>query len=306
MSTPPWHGMGDSGRTFRRGGPAGAVHEGSVDQRHRLSARSGERPGFRARFRRSRMASARSTGNDIGYGFNLGVLYEPWAGTRVGAAYRSAIDQTLHGDGNFGSDNAGCGPGAERRRLVSGRRHQRQRDDAGDGIVRRPSPVVARVGGDGRGGVDALEPVQGSDDQVRQRRRNRTASTDDDWEDTWFFALGATWRPTEMWTLRGGGAFDQDPIPESRRTPRIPADDRDPPSFGAGYQPCANLAIDFGYTHVFMKNASVDLSASQRRNQRQLRGTRRRRSRHSGFADTLGVPARPIQGNCGSRLAHEA
>jgi long-chain fatty acid transport protein len=70
-----------------------------------------------------------------------------------------------------------------------------------------------------------------------------------------------------MWTLRGGVALDQDPIPDSRRTPRIPTDDRYWLSFGAGYLPCANLAIDFGYTHVFMKDASIDLSASRPGNQ---------------------------------------
>ena len=76
-------------------------------------------------------------------------------------------------------------------------------------------PVVARVGGNGRGRVDALEPVQRSDDKIRQPATQYV--TDDNWEDTWFFALGATWRPNEMWTLRGGVALDQDLIPNSRR-----------------------------------------------------------------------------------------
>ena len=41
----------------------------------------------------------RAKGDDLGYGFNLGILFEPWQGTRFGAAYRSAVHHTLRGDG---------------------------------------------------------------------------------------------------------------------------------------------------------------------------------------------------------------
>jgi Outer membrane protein transport protein (OMPP1/FadL/TodX) len=48
--------------------------------------------------------------------------------------------------------------------------------------------------------------------------------TDEDWNDTWFFAAGLTWRPDERWTLRGGAAFDQDP--SRNRTHAAPSDKR--------------------------------------------------------------------------------
>jgi long-chain fatty acid transport protein len=205
-------------------------------------------------------------GNDIGYGFNLGVLYEPWAGTRVGAAYRSAIDQTLHGDGNFKLDNAGVG-----RALSAGGLFQdgginanvTTPETVSFGVHHQLSPEWAVMGEAAWTRWSRFKGLTIKFDNAAQPN----SVTDDDWEDTWFFALGATWRPTEMWTLRGGGAFDQDPIPESRRTPRIPTDDRYWLSFGAGYQPFANLALDFGYTHVFVENASINLSASRPGNQ---------------------------------------
>jgi long-chain fatty acid transport protein len=199
---------------------------------------------------------AKVRGDDIGYGFNLGVLYEPWAGTRVGAAYRSAIDQTLHGDGNFKLDGAGVGRALTARGLFQ--------NGGINANVTTPETVSF-------GAYHQLSPewaVMGEAEWTRWSRfkgltikfdnpAQPNSVTDDNWEDTWFVALGATWRPNEMWTLRGGVALDQDPIPDSRRTPRIPTDDRYWLSFGAGYLPCANLAIDFGYTHVFMKDASI-------------------------------------------------
>jgi long-chain fatty acid transport protein len=40
-------------------------------------------------------------GNSWGFGFNAGLLYEFSINTRVGVAYRSAIDQDVEGDADF-------------------------------------------------------------------------------------------------------------------------------------------------------------------------------------------------------------
>ena len=113
--------------------------------------------------------TAKATGDGWGYGFNLGVLYEPWQGTRFGAAYRSAIHHTLKGNGNFQLDAAGTG-----QRLVgatgglSRHPHQGEPDHAGDRLVWGLPRSLARVGGHGRGGLDALEPFPQPHDQVQQ------------------------------------------------------------------------------------------------------------------------------------------
>ena len=78
---------------------------------------------------------------------------------------------------------------------------------------------------------------------------------------TWFFAVGTTYRPNwvEGLTLRLGGAYDQSPVPDSTRTPRIPDEDRYWISFGAGYEPLPWLSFDFAYTHIFIPDADIDL-----------------------------------------------
>ena len=46
--------------------------------------------------------------------------------------------------------------------------------------------------------------------------------TEEEWKDTWFFALGTTYQATDAVTLRAGVAYDQSPVKGEYRTPRIP------------------------------------------------------------------------------------
>jgi long-chain fatty acid transport protein len=52
---------------------------------------------------------AKVSGDDWGFGYTAGILFEPWPGTRFGAAYRSQIHHQLKGDARVHLDNAGTG-----------------------------------------------------------------------------------------------------------------------------------------------------------------------------------------------------
>jgi long-chain fatty acid transport protein len=210
---------------------------------------------------------ARARGDDFGYGFNLGILFEPWHGTRFGAAYRSAVHHTLRGDGNFRLDAAGTG-----QRLVDATGLFQDANIKAN--LTTPETVSFGVYHD----ISPQWAVMGEAEWTRWSRfRDLTIKfdnpvqpnsvTEEDWHDTWFFAVGLTWRPDERWTVRGGAAFDQDPTRNRTRTPRLPTDDRYWLSLGAGYRPFENLTFSFGYTHVFIKDASIDLTAGQPGNQ---------------------------------------
>jgi long-chain fatty acid transport protein len=205
----------------------------------------------------------KATGDDVGYGFNLGVLFEPWEGTRFGAAYRSAIHHTLRGDGNFKLDAAGTG---QRIAAATGlfqdtniKANVTTPETASFGVYHDISPEWAVMGEVAWTRWSRFRHLTIKFDNPAQPN----SVTDEDWSDTWFFAAGLTWRPDERWTVRGGAAFDQDPNRNRTRTPRLPTNDRYWLSLGAGYRPFENLAFDFGYTHVFFEDASIDLKASQ-------------------------------------------
>ena len=73
-------------------------------------------------------------------------------------------------------------------------------------------------------------------------------------------------KPADAWTLRAGVAYDQTPVPDEFRTPRIPDQDRTWVSLGANWKITQNASLDFGYAHIFVKSASINQPASRAEN----------------------------------------
>ncbi len=204
---------------------------------------------------------AKVSGDDIGYGYNLGILYEPWVGSRIGVAYRSAIHHTLRGNSRFSLDSAGVGAALQTQGLFQDGNVTADvttPESLSFGVYHELTDEWALMGEGQFTRWSRFKHLTLQFDNPAQP----TNITDHDWKDTWFFAAGATWRPNQTWTLRGGAAFDQSPIPNKTRTPRIPTDDRYLLSFGANYNPFPNFTVDFSYMHLFSKNGSINLSAS--------------------------------------------
>jgi long-chain fatty acid transport protein len=78
------------------------------------------------------------------------------------------------------------------------------------------------------------------------------------WRNTWFGSLGMDYKLSDVWTLRGGLAFDQTPTRDFSRDPRIPDGARKWVSLGAGYTPTSNLELDIGYAHLFVDDGDVN------------------------------------------------
>ena len=64
-------------------------------------------------------------------------------------------------------------------------------------------------------------------------------------------------------SFRAGLAYDESPIPDRTRTPRIPGGDRTWLAVGAQYTPIAGVTLDVGYAHIFVEDTTVDLDATQ-------------------------------------------
>jgi long-chain fatty acid transport protein len=78
------------------------------------------------------------------------------------------------------------------------------------------------------------------------------------WEDTWRYALGATYQVSNEWKVRGGVAFDESPVPDSTRTTRLPDAERKWVAAGVQWQPSAAMQLDFGYAHLFSSDVGLD------------------------------------------------
>ncbi len=198
---------------------------------------------------------------DTPFGYNVGILYQIDKGTRVGASYRSKISTDLDGDANFKNGAVGD--------LIS--------DVTGafvdTGVTAKIDfPEMASVGI-----YHDLTPRWAIMAEAAWTRWSRIkelrvkfdnpAQPDSvipsDWEDSWFFSIGATYRHSSRLALRFGLAYDQTPVPDSTRTPRVPDEDRTWVSVGLQYALGKTTVLDIGYTHMFLPDAKIDLSAAE-------------------------------------------
>jgi long-chain fatty acid transport protein len=204
---------------------------------------------------------AKVDGNDIGVGFVAGILVEPLPGTRLGAAFRSHIHHELEGDAAFDL-GPGVGPAlsAATGSFVNtgARADLTTPETVSFGFYHELDEHWAVMG-------EAAWTRWSRFDELRIRFDNPRQPdnvTAEDWGDSWFLAAGVTWRPDPDWSLRLGLAYDQSPIPDDRRTPRIPTGDTTWVAVGGSYQVHPGLQISFGYAHLFVGDAPLDLSAT--------------------------------------------
>jgi long-chain fatty acid transport protein len=183
-------------------------------------------------------------GDDYGWGYNLGLLWKLDQDTRMGLAYRSQVDYTLKGQ--LASNFAGL-PGGDVTADVT------MPASASLSLFHKLAPAVdllADVTWTGWSAFDELRIVRTSGVTV--------GVTPENWGDNWRYSLGATWHRDATWTWRVGVAYDQTPVPNAYRTPRIPDESRTWVALGGQYRVDSNNAIDFGYTHLFVKQASIN------------------------------------------------
>jgi long-chain fatty acid transport protein len=207
------------------------------------------------------------TGDDSGWGWNVGVLWQATPNTRIGAAYRSSIQYTVSGSVNFNNPTA-VGPlpptlapvGAL---LVNGVNAQLAN---GDVTLRLKMPENANVSifstlNDRWDLMADLQYTGWSSIQQLQIVRSTGSvlqTVPENFRNTWRGSIGANYRYDNNWTLRGGVAYDQSPVNNTDRTPRLPDSDRTWLAFGAQYRFSPNWALDMGYAYIWVKNGSIN------------------------------------------------
>lgn len=207
---------------------------------------------------------AKLQGDDWGFGFNLGAMYRPIERLQLGLSYRSSMGLTIDGDTEFDLDQSGIGQTLQSNFGLF-------EDTDAKAKLNLPDTVAFGATLDITDELAVMGQVEwwnwSSFNEIRVKFDNAAQPdtlTDQDWEDSWFFAVGTTYEPKriEGLSLRLGFAFDESPVPEETRTPRIPDEDRYWIAAGIGYTPLPWLTFDLGYTHIFVKDADIDLKAT--------------------------------------------
>jgi long-chain fatty acid transport protein len=214
-------------------------------------------------------SNADVSGNDQGWGWNVGVLWQASEQTRIGAAYRSKIKYTVGGSVNFTNPTAASlGPlppalapvGALLVNTVNGVLA------SGDVTLALKMPDTANVSifHQFNNQWDLMADLQYTGwDSIQELKIVRStgvvlSNTPENFRNTWRGSVGANYRYNDQWTFRGGLAYDQSPVRDQFRTPRLPDNDRTWLAVGAQYKFSPSLALDLGYAYIWVKDPSMN------------------------------------------------
>lgn len=199
-------------------------------------------------------------GDDIGFGGDLGLLYEFSPTSRIGLNYRSQIKHTLEGNARFD-----IAP-AVKNTLIALGNNVRDTDATADlttpdtvslGIYHELSPQWAVMSD-----VQWTHWSTFKELRVKYDSGRADAVTDESWHDTWFFSAGASYKLDDHNKFHFGVAYDQTPVDNEHRTARIPDSNRYWLSAGYTYELNPNFQANVGYTHIFADSASINEASS--------------------------------------------
>jgi long-chain fatty acid transport protein len=74
---------------------------------------------------------------------------------------------------------------------------------------------------------------------------------------TWRVALGGAYKYSDQWKVKFGTAYDESPVSDQFRLPRLPDNNRIWLSIGGQYKPNKDSALDFGYSYIFVDDAPI-------------------------------------------------
>jgi long-chain fatty acid transport protein len=200
-------------------------------------------------------------GDDTALGFNLGVLFEINAQSRVGMTYHSMVDYTLKGDTQV--EGSGFGP-------FSGNKYDaslalKTPESVDLSITHELNADWTLYAGSTWTRWSRLEEIRAVNKGVPAPLNASIGNINEpqNWHDTWSHAVGAAYKLNNQWTLRAGLAVDQSPTNNSDRTPRIPTGDRKAFSLGTAWSPNDNVTIDLAYSYLKEDDTQINKSDYQ-------------------------------------------
>ena len=177
------------------------------------------------------------------WGWNGGLMLQPTDSLRFGLAYRSAIEHNAEGDFTLSSPsplpnlNFTC---------------------AAEATVKTPDTIMFTSTWEATDNLrlsTLIRWAKWSNFKNLTIKNSNTgtvlSNVENDWEDTWLFSVGADYKLNDAWTVRGGVAYEKDPVSDNKkRMAVIPDTDRLWLSFGATWHAAKNFQIDGGFSYL--------------------------------------------------------
>ncbi|MDD1968216.1 OmpP1/FadL family transporter [Pseudomonas sp. NPDC090203] len=199
-------------------------------------------------------------GDDVGYGFNAGILVQATDSTSVGLTYHSKVTYKLEGHTEINP-----GSGVPPALLSAGRYDAKLNLDTPESVDFSVTQAMNDAWKVYAGATwtrwSRLEDItvknSGVSGGALAPRLFGTITEEQNWHDTWAYALGTSYQLNKQWVLRTGLTFDQSPTNNENRSPRIPTGDRTIFSLGAGYSPTEDITIDVAYSYLKEEDVKV-------------------------------------------------
>ena len=193
--------------------------------------------------------------DDFGWGINLGLMYDITPKTSLGVAWRSETKLKIKGDAKFtvpASASFITSAGLFIPSGISGEVTLPQTFSVSVAHDINKLKLLADITWTGWSSFEELRIVYDNPDQP-------DSVTTENWEDTFRYSIGADYILSNAWTIRGGLAYDETPIPDAEhRTPRIPGNSRTWLSFGGTYHINQEFIVDVGYSHLFISDTPIN------------------------------------------------
>jgi long-chain fatty acid transport protein len=210
----------------------------------------------------AREGEAAIEGDSNAWGFNVGALLKLGEKGHLGVSYRSKVKSELDGTVEFGNAPTFSTSGAVG--AIGASLNARFANGPVTAEVKWPDTFSAALSYEG----DKVElmadytwtgwsSIQSLD--VLRADGSALSSVPLNFEDVYRVGLGANVKMNDKWTLRLGTAYDQAPVVEEFRTPRLPDTGRYWAAAGFQYRLSKNAAIDFGYGHIFFAESLSNL-----------------------------------------------
>ncbi|SRR6266581_1763822 len=210
--------------------------------------------------------TAKVSGDDTAWGYNFGAIFQVSPNTRIGVSYRSAIKYHVTGNVSFARPTIVAGglitPGTAA--LLNAGVAAATPDGPAKLDIKLPDILIVsayqklndrwEMLGDlswtGWAKIQSLDIFRTSGAVL--------SSTPEHWRNTMRVAFGGIYTANDRMKWRFGLAYDQSPVTDQFRTVRLPDNNRTWISVGAQYALSKDSNLDWGYTHIFVKDGSIN------------------------------------------------
>ena len=198
--------------------------------------------------------------DDVGYGYNIGVLVVPQQGTRLGLTYRSEIDLEFS-DAIETSNLSVLWNGVLDRILGPSRKTDLELtipQAVMFSVYHQLNDTWAVVGNVGWQEQSAF----GETNISLASDLSTSLTADRNFHDTWHYAVGLQYRFDPQWLLSMGIAYDESPVDDKDRTPDMPLDRQIRYAAGLQYDLSKDLTIGAAYTFLDAGDAEINLTGN--------------------------------------------